>query len=86
MVNCDCDFVQSAWQKILNSEKTIVNSGKGHGTWGFGNLGPSFLYKRKVWETYHYDEDAMMIEDLKFYLQACCHPFKFKCIKNSHIN
>ena len=80
MVDDDCDFVQSAWQKVLNSEKTIVNSAKGKGTWGFGNLGPSFLYKRKVWETYHYDEDAMMVEDLKFYLQARCHPFKFKCI------
>jgi glycosyltransferase involved in cell wall biosynthesis len=81
MIKGDCDFVQSAWLKILESkEKTVVNSGKGKGTWGFGNLGPSFLYKREVWETYHYDEDAMLVEDLKFYLQACCHPFKFKCI------
>jgi len=80
MINSDCDFIQSSWQGITDSNKTIVHSGKGKGSWGFGNLGPSFLYKRKVWETYHYDEEAMMVEDFKFYLQACCHPFKFKCI------
>ncbi len=80
MVSGDYDFVQSAWQGIGNGPSKVVNSGKGKGTWGFGNLGPSFLYKRKVWETYHYDESAMTVEDLKFYLQARYHPFNFKVI------
>lgn len=79
----DWDFVQSSWRGILNGVGTVHNSskGRGKGSFGFGNLGPSFLYRRKVWETYHYDENMMVLEDLKFYHQALLHPFKFGCIE-----
>lgn len=83
MISGDFDFIQGGW---CYSYDCVIGSGakmhpeqcKHH--WGYGNLGPTFLYKRVVWETYNYDEDAMYVEDLKFYLQAFLHPFKFEYV------
>ena len=71
------DFVQSRWYSVKGDEKTPKNILNCKDNWGFGNLCPSFLYKRLVWETYKYDENMLCTEDLKFYLQAFLHPFKF---------
>lgn len=72
------DFVQSRWYvehpRRGRLPTTIVDC---KDNWGYANLCPSFLYKREVWETYHYDENMLCCEDLKFYLQAYLHPFKF---------
>jgi glycosyltransferase involved in cell wall biosynthesis len=73
----DYDFVQSRWYVKRGNETiptTILNC---KDNWGYANLCPSFLYKRIVWEKYHYDENMLCCEDLKFYLQAYIHPFKF---------
>jgi glycosyltransferase involved in cell wall biosynthesis len=73
------DFVQSPW--VAEIEKTgqifYQDVRKIKSNWGMGTIGGSFLYKRIVWETYKYDEELQYVEDLKFYLQAFLHPFKF---------
>lgn len=75
----DLDFVQSLW--IAEIEKTgqifYQDVRKIKDNWGMGTIGGSFLYKREVWEAYKYDEGLQCVEDLKFYLQAYLHPFKF---------
>ena len=72
------DFIQSLWRGIEGSRITgVYNSSPKECNCISGNLCPSFMYHRKVWETYHYDENMMTVEDLKFFLQACYHPFKF---------
>lgn len=71
------DFVQGKWI-AKDGEKTYYQDiRKCNDNWGYANLSPCFLYKRKVWETYNYDENMLCAEDLKFYLQAFLHPFKF---------
>lgn len=73
----DYDFVQSKWIVRRGAESIPKDIRGCKDNWGYGNLCPSFLYKRKVWETYQYDENMLCAEDLKFYLQAYLHPFKF---------
>jgi len=75
----DLDFVQSLWvAKNVETGQIYHQDIRRHTeNWGMGNLCASFLYKRKVWETYKYDEEMQTVEDLKFYLQAKLHPFKF---------
>lgn len=74
----NCDFVQSLWRGIEGDRITgVYNSSPKGCNCLSGNLCPSFMYHRKVWDTYHYDENMMTVEDLKFFLQACYHPFKF---------
>lgn len=76
------DFVQSMWIVKRGNEtlKTDIRGCKDN--WGYANLCPSFLYKRKVWESYNYDENMLCVEDLKFYLQAFLHPFKFGFVED----
>jgi len=78
------DFVQSRW--ISKKEKTgeifYQDVRKIKDNWGMATIGASFLYKRLVWETYKYDENLQCVEDLKFYLQAYLHPFKFGYIED----
>lgn len=71
------DFVQGNYIIKDNgvSYNRITKDNKS--SWGYGNLCPAFLYRRLVWETYKYDEEIECAEDLKFYLQAYLHPFKF---------
>lgn len=71
------DFVQSRWNVNKNNNIRTKDIRRCKHNWGFANLCPSFLYKRIVWETYPYDENMLCVEDLKFYLQAFLHPFKF---------
>ena len=73
----DCDFVQSLWRGIDGNKSQVFDQREMTYNWGFSNLGPSFLYKRTVWENYNYDENAMTAEDMKFFLQAFLHPFRF---------
>jgi glycosyltransferase involved in cell wall biosynthesis len=80
VIKTNCDFVQSSWRGMHEGRPEIHNSFTGGNFGSFGNLGPSFLYRREVWETYHYDENSMTVEDLKFYVQAILHPFKFERI------
>jgi len=79
MIKDDLDFVQSLW--FAKNEKTgqiwHQDTRRIKDNWGMSTIGASFLYKRIVWETYHYDENLQCVEDLKFYLQAFLHPFKF---------
>jgi glycosyltransferase involved in cell wall biosynthesis len=76
-VTYNLDFVQSLW-RVLKNEKILHKDIRlCKDNWGYGNICPSFLYKRKIWETYNYDESMHGAEDLKFYLQALLHPFKF---------
>jgi glycosyltransferase involved in cell wall biosynthesis len=78
IIEDDYDFVQSKWI-VKIGDKIIARQDirTCHDNWGYGNLCPSFLYKRKVWMEYKYDESMLCTEDLKFYLQAYLHPFKF---------
>lgn len=71
------DFVQGNYVIIDKGTRSYRDPSKMHDNWGMGNLSPTFLYKREVWETYKYDENLPYVEDLKFYLQAYLHPFKF---------
>jgi glycosyltransferase involved in cell wall biosynthesis len=77
IVDNDYDFVQGRWTTFNEREIKINDIRNCKDNWGYGNLCPAFLYKRKVWETYPYDENMLCAEDLKFYLQAYLHPFKF---------
>tara|TARA_Y100000034_G_scaffold69476_2_gene83893 strand:+ start:70 stop:732 length:663 start_codon:yes stop_codon:yes gene_type:complete len=70
-----CDFVHSNFIKIKGKKKTEVDMKKKKGRLGLGNLGPSFLYKRCVWEKYKYDEDCHGAEDIKFYAQVVLSDF-----------
>ena len=78
------DFVQSFYfVKDKSGKKSFRDIRTFHDNWGYGNLTPSFLYKRGVWETYKYDENLQYVEDLKFYLQAFLHPFKFGFVEKT---
>ena len=75
MKSHDCDFVHSDFTKIKKGKRFHIDMKKKKGRLGIGNLGPSFLYKRKVWERYNYDEDLHGAEDLKFYAQVVSSDF-----------
>lgn len=75
--NNDYDFVQGRWLAKFPTETHYQDIRMCTVNWGLANLGPCFLYKKKVWETNKYDENMLCAEDLKFYLQAFTHPFKF---------
>jgi glycosyltransferase involved in cell wall biosynthesis len=81
IISKDYDFVQGNYVVIDKGVKSYKNTSTMHDNWGMGNLSPTFLYKRMVWETYKYDENLPCVEDLKFYLQSYLHPFKF-----GHVN
>jgi len=88
-----CDFVHSDFTKIKKEKRAKIDMKVKKGRLGIGNLGPSFLYKREVWERYRYDEDLHGAEDIKFYAQVVfsdfvnCHLAKslvdYYCQKNS---
>ncbi len=60
--------------------ETIMDSSKITDNWGMGNLGPSFIYRRSVWEKHPYDENLQQVEDLNFYLQCFASRFKFSFV------
>ena len=55
MEHHDCDFVHSDFTKIKKGKRSLIDMSKKKGRLGIGNIGPSFLYKRIVWDKFKYD-------------------------------
>jgi glycosyltransferase involved in cell wall biosynthesis len=66
----DYDFIQTDCIWDIHGIRRVVNMETHNGPLGHGNLGPSFLYKRTLWEKIKYDEKLYGIEDLDFYLSV----------------
>ena len=79
IVKDNLDFIRSNFMVIDANQKSVSGVKKFR---RIGTMGASFLYKRKVWETYHYDEKKQGLEDYKFYLQSFLHPFKIGFIED----
>lgn len=83
----DCDFVHGNFFKIKNkNEKYLIDISQKKGRLGIGNMGPNFLYKRKLWEQFKYDEGKHGAEDLKFYAQIFLSDFKICSINKALID
>lgn len=81
--NSECDLVQGSWHYNKNGKKQKINTKDWKNKfWGIGNLGPVFLYKRKVWETCNYDVDYYGCEDLKFYVDVSLFPFNIQFLES----
>jgi len=77
------DFVQSLYTTIENNQRTTRDIRTLKDNWGMGNLCPSFLYKREIWDRFGYDEELECLEDLKFYLQAYLSKYDFGFVEKN---